>query len=93
MISHKELKDKALSNPKVRQAYDGMEEEFQFLDELLQARKSLRLTQEEVAKRMGAKIPAIAKLESGAYSPTIDTLRKYAGAVGCKLEIKLIPKS
>jgi len=43
---------------------------------------------------MGTKTPAIARLESGGgskqHSPSIATLRKYAEAVGCDLEIKLI---
>jgi transcriptional regulator with XRE-family HTH domain len=55
------------------------------------------LTQEEVALRMGTKAPAVARIESGGgknkHSPSVATLRKYADAVGCKLEIRLVPKS
>ncbi|MCU7834458.1 MAG: helix-turn-helix domain-containing protein [gamma proteobacterium symbiont of Taylorina sp.] len=51
------------------------------------------LTQSEVAELMGSKTPAIARLENGEgnkhHSPSITTLRKYAIAVGCHLEIKL----
>jgi hypothetical protein len=43
---------------------------------------------------MGTKTPAVARLESGGglkkHSPSISTLRKYARAVGCNLEIKLV---
>jgi transcriptional regulator with XRE-family HTH domain len=60
---------------------------------MLHARKRLGLTQEDVAKRMGTKVPAIARLEaSGArdrHSPSVSTLQKYAHAVGCKLVIHL----
>ena len=63
---------------------------------IIQARKAAGLTQAEVARRMGTKKSAVARLESSLatkkYSPTIATLRKYANAVGCCLEIKLIPK-
>jgi len=64
------------------------------LDELLKARKGAGLTQEQVAKRMGTKTPAIARIESGGgrkkHSPSISTLRRYAEAVGCRLKIKLV---
>jgi len=52
------------------------------------------LTQAEVAERMGTKTPAVARLEAGGgnkqHSPSISTLRKYAAAVDCHIEIKLI---
>jgi transcriptional regulator with XRE-family HTH domain len=41
------------------------------------------------------KTPAIARLESGGgskkHSPSIATLRKYAKAVNCRLQITLVP--
>ena len=47
-------------------------------------------------ERMGTKPPAITRLESslssGRHSPSIATLKKYAKAVDCHLEIKLIHK-
>jgi transcriptional regulator with XRE-family HTH domain len=54
------------------------------------------LSQLEIAGRMGTKPPAITRLESslssGKHSPSIATLKKYAKAVDCHLEIKLIHK-
>jgi len=52
------------------------------------------LSQAEVASRMGTKAPAITRLESslssGQHSPSIATLKKYANALDCHLQIKLI---
>ena len=94
MLTHEELKKKILSNPKVQLEYDSLQEEFSLFDELLKARMTAGLTQTEVAERMGTKTPAIARLENGGgnkkHSPSISTLRKYAEAVGCHLEIKLV---
>ena len=93
MKTHKELVKKMLKDPAVRKAYDAQAEEFALLDELLKARRRADLTQAEVAKRMGTKPPAVARLEAGGgskrHSPSIATLRKYADAVGCRLEVKL----
>ena len=94
MLTHDELKKKILSNPEVKAEYDLLEEEFSLFDELLKARMNAGLTQAEVAVRMGTKTPAVARLESGGgnkqHSPSISTLRKYASAVGCHVEIKLV---
>jgi len=94
-MNHNELKEKALKLPSVKEAYDALEPEFALLRELLHARQRAGLTQAEVAKRMGTKPPAVARLESsltsGKHSPSIATLKKYAKAVGCQLEIRLRP--
>lgn len=95
MLTHEELKQKILNNPEAKAEYDALEEEFAIFDELLKARMNAGLTQTEVAEKMGTKTPAIARLEAGGgnkqHSPSISTLQKYAKAVGCHVEIKLIP--
>jgi transcriptional regulator with XRE-family HTH domain len=84
-----------LKQPAVKAEYDEQAEEFALLDELLKARRQAGLTQAEVAARMGTKTPAVARLEAGGgshqHSPSVATLRKYAHAVGCRLEIRLRP--
>lgn len=94
MMTHEEFTKKLLNNPDVQKEYKSLKEEFSLFDELLKARMNAGLTQAEVADRMGTQTPAIARLEAGGgnkkHSPSISTLRKYAKAVGCHLEIKLI---
>src|SRR4030042_5309067 len=96
MLTHEEMVGKMLEDPEVKAEYDALEPEFELLDELLKARDEAGLTQEDVAKRMGTSRPAVARIEAGGgskrHSPSIATLRKYADAVGCKLQIKLVCK-
>jgi transcriptional regulator with XRE-family HTH domain len=95
MMTHKELVKKMLKRPAIQAEYDAQAEEFALLDELLGARRRAGLTQAEVAARMGTKTPAVARLEAGGgsrrHSPSVATLRKYAQAVGCRVEIRLRP--
>jgi transcriptional regulator with XRE-family HTH domain len=95
MLTHKQMVKKMLDDPAVKAEYDAQAEEFALLDELLRARQRAGLTQAEVAARMGTKTPAVARLEAGGgsrrHSPSIATLRRYAQAVGCRLEIRLRP--
>ncbi len=93
-MNHKELKEKALRKQSVQDAYDALEPEFSLLRSMLKARHDAGLSQAEVAQRMGTKAPAITRLESsltsGRHSPSIATLKKYAEAVGCQLEIRFV---
>lgn len=92
MLTHKELKARALKRADVKSEYDQLDKEFAFLDEFLKARSSAGITQAEVAERIGTTQSAIARLESGSgkHSPSLATLQKYARALGCRLELRLI---
>ena len=95
-MTHSELKEKALKNQNVKKIYDDLEVEFSLLKQLLKARQKLGLTQSDIAKKMGTKTPSVTRLEraltTGKHSPSLTTLKKYANALGCKLEIKLLAK-
>ena len=92
MLTHKELKARALEHADVKAEYDRLDEEFKFLDEFLKARAAAGVTQAEVAERIGTTQSAVARLESGRgkHSPSIATLEKYARALGCRLELRLV---
>lgn len=55
---------------------------------LVQARKDKKLSQQEVAELADLKQPAIARIETGAHSPQLDTLLKLVDALDLKIEIK-----
>ncbi|NTV32463.1 MAG: helix-turn-helix transcriptional regulator, partial [Deltaproteobacteria bacterium] len=88
----KELKSRALARGDVRAEFDKLEEEFAFLDEFLKARAAAGMSQAEMAERMGTTQSAVARLESGSgkHSPSLATLRKYARALGYRVDLRLI---
>jgi DNA-binding XRE family transcriptional regulator len=93
--THKKMVDKLLKNPAVKAEVEKLNrEEFAILDQILAARKAAGLSQAQVAKRMGTQAPAIARLESalatGKHSPSLSTLRKYAAALGKRVELHLV---
>lgn len=85
-----------LQDPSFKQSWEALDDEFAALDVLLKARKAAGLTQEQVAAKMGVSQPSLARVEaslgSHRHSPSLEMLRKYAAAVNCKLEIKLVPQ-
>ena len=92
MLTHKQMRAKALGNPEVKAEFEKMSDEFALLDEFLKARAAQGLTQAQVAEKIGTTQSAVARMESGSgkHSPSLATLSKYAQALGCKLEVKLV---
>jgi DNA-binding XRE family transcriptional regulator len=92
--THRQMVAEWKRDPEFKAAYDELETEYVLLRELLQARQRAGLTQAEVAMKMGTKAPAVTRLETALsddrQSPTLATLKKYARAVGCKLEVHLV---
>jgi DNA-binding XRE family transcriptional regulator len=74
--------------------FDELGDEYALLDEFLKARAEQGLTQAQVAEKIGTTQSAVARMESGGgkHSPSLATLSKYAEALGCKLEVRLVRK-
>ncbi len=94
-MTHEEMVAKMLEDPEVRAECERLErEEMPMLDAILAARAESGLTQAQVAARMGTKASAVARLEgalvSGKHSPSMTTLRKYARAMGKRLEVRFV---
>ena len=83
----------ARQRPGFNDAYDSLELEYTVATQMLKARAKAGLTQDAVAERMGTTKSAISRLEgAGRHAPSLATLKKYAAAVGCDLQIKLVPQ-
>ncbi len=50
--------------------------------------RNKKMTQAELAKRANTKQSNISRFESGNYNPSVEFLRKIAGALDKRLEIK-----
>ena len=90
---HNAFLEKAMKQDGFKKAYENLEEEYALAKEMLAARARIGLTQEAVAEIMGTTKSAISRLEAvGKHAPSLTTLKKYAQAVGCHLEIKFVPE-
>ena len=94
--THAKIKRELLKDPKTLKVYQALKEEYQLINEMLRARKRAGLTQEKIAKKMKTTTSVVSRLESlqakTQHSPSLNTLKRYARAVGCDLKIKLVPK-
>jgi predicted transcriptional regulator len=85
-----DLKKRWMRDPEFRKEYDKADEEFAIIEALIRARAKAKLSQADVAKRIGTTQSAIARLEGGRVSPSLSTLRRYAEATGTRLQVDLI---
>jgi len=89
----KTLRDRWLRDPDVRKEYDALKTEFQLAEEIIKARSKARMTQAELARKIGTKSTAISRLESPNYGKaSISMLKKVAQALGCELQIRFVSK-
>ena len=89
--NHEEFLKKAGKREGFKEVYEGFVDEYALARELLQAWSRAGLTQEAVAERMGTTRAPISAGGCGKPSPSVTTLKKYALAVGCEVEIRLVP--
>lgn len=69
------------TNNLTRRARQLRENDRQLVHDLVKQRKALRLTQEEVARRMDTSQATVARIESGKRDLRQSTIRRYAMAV------------
>ena len=79
-----------MKNPAFKKAWHDLDPEFEFLGSFIKAREKAGVTQEELAKRIGTKQPALSRLERGGFGKaTVETLKKIADALDMRLVVKL----
>ena len=93
--SHDDLVKELMKRPGFKEEYDALEKEYETYNAFIEARKNSGLTMKEIAQRMGIKKSDVSRLMSNLFnekhSPSISTLRKFANAVECTLEINFVP--
>ena len=90
MTTLADLKQHLLENPGVREEYARADAEFSLIEAMIRARWEGKLTQAELAEKIGTTQSAIARLEGGRVSPSIATLRRYAEATGHQLRVGFV---
>jgi transcriptional regulator with XRE-family HTH domain len=91
MTKVRDLHKKWMKEPRYRQEYEALEEEFALAAEVAKARLRAGLSQAELARRMKTTQSSIARLESGRSRPSTSTLARFAEATGHRLKIGFEP--
>ena len=81
---------KQLKNPEIKKYYNGYGKQLEIAYKILQMRKRKKLSQAELAKKIGTKQSNIARMESGQQNFTTDTLQKIADVLGYNLKVDFV---
>jgi transcriptional regulator with XRE-family HTH domain len=88
---HQRLR-KDLEDTEVAADFYQMSAEIAFMQALEEARKSLHLTEKELAERMGTRRESITRLFNAPHAnPTLSTITGLLAALGLRAEITLRP--
>ena len=87
MKTHKQFMEEFLKDSTNKKAYDSLEVEFKIYNALVRARIEKRLTQKQLASKLGIAQSALARFESGRTNPTLSFLQKITSGLGLKLTV------
>lgn len=91
---HNKIKRKVFSNPEALTEYKAFSLQLKLCQEMKNAREKAKLTQKDVAIKIGTKVPSVARLErsnmTNLHSPSLTTIVKYAQAVGKEVKIEFV---
>ena len=90
-ITHEELKANLMKIPEFRREYQKLEPEFQIARQMISARLSRKMTQEELARRMGTGQAVVSRLEGMNARPTISLLERLSRALKTPISITITP--
>lgn len=81
---------KQLKNPRTKKYYDEYGKQLEIAYQILKLRKQLRMSQGELAKKIGTRQSNIARMEAGQQNFTTDMLQKIATAFNSDLKIQFV---
>ena len=76
-----------LKNSEFAREYEALSEEYEVARQIIHARIKARLTQRELAERIGTRQSNVSRIEKGNSNPSIATLKRIARATGTKLQV------
>ncbi len=82
-----EVKDLLMKDEEFKAEYEKLKPRYDVISQIIEARTSQKITQEELALRVGTQKSNISRLESGTYNPSLDFLIKVARSLGKEVQV------
>ncbi|WP_238903422.1 helix-turn-helix transcriptional regulator [Clostridium sp. YIM B02506] len=84
----KSLEEELKKNPSLKKDADFFHNKYELIKSLVDIRKSLNLTKEEIASRSGIPIKVISKIENINSDVRLDVFLRYTVALGVKINLE-----
>lgn len=87
MSKWEDLEKELLADPATKREFDKLAPRYAVISELIKARIKYNMTQADVARKVGTKQSAIARLESGNINPSLEFLQRVAQVMGLSVHL------
>lgn len=87
LTSAEDVHRKWMKNPKYRREYERLQPEFEIANQMIEARLKRKMSQEQLAKKVGTGQAVISRLEGMNASPSLSLLKRVASALDTKITI------
>lgn len=87
MSKWNDLEKELLSDSSTKNEFDKLALRYAVISELIAARIKHKMTQADVAEKVGTKQSSIARLESGSINPSLEFLQKVAQVMGLSIHL------
>ena len=88
-VKFEKIKEQLMKDEEFRVEYDKLKPRYEVISQIIEERNAQRLTQEELAFRVGTQKSNISRFESGSYNPSLDFLVKVAKSLGKEVHIEI----
>ena len=85
---YRDLRRKALKNTEIKKEYELLRAEYEAIEKIIELRIKNKLTQRQLAERIGTKQSGVSRFEKGLINPTLYSLSKIAAVFGKKLIVE-----
>ena len=89
-LSFDKILAEELKNPEFKRYYDEYGKQLEIAYQILQLRKKSKMSQTELAKKIGTKQSNVARMETGQQNFTTEMLQKIALALDRELKIEFV---
>ena len=91
-IPWEQVRKDLMANSGVKKAYEDLQPEFAIVQALIDARVKKKMSQEDLARKMGTGQAVISRLENANANPSFSLMKRLANALNLRFEIKFTPR-
>ena len=84
--------ERQMKDAEFARAYEELAPEFEIIDQIITLRLKRKMSQRELAAKVGTQQPSIARLERKRQTNDLGFLRRVADALDARLEVRLVPR-
>ncbi|KNZ42310.1 helix-turn-helix transcriptional regulator [Acetobacterium bakii] len=88
-IKFEVIKEQLMKDDEFKVEYEKLKPRYEIISQIIEARNTQHITQEELALRVGTQKSNISRFESGSYNPSLDFLVKVAKSLGKEIHIEI----